>query len=342
MHSTIHRRVAVSAWTLTIIASLATGQLQSADPAHSRTTLTNPAIKYRVPDKPYAVLRAGDVEAVIVSNEAVDDEVLPKHRAGYSGVARLSHRQRPQNLFVPSYAGLNYEHIHDGETRDRSILFEPRNAPMQLRQIDELTVELYQAPSPHYGLESCLRYQLLADGTLEMTLECIPTRDSFEHGYIGLFWASYIHQPESLDIHFPGITPPAKKVSWIRGVTPSHGRLSTHLGIHDKRQFVHAADFPLTLVFNRSRHRYQQPWYYGVSHGMALVQMFRPADQIRLSQSPSGGGSGNPAWDFQYFVPRYKVGQSYQMVMRAMYLPFESNEQVLEASQPHRRALGMR
>ena len=64
-----------------------------------------------------------------------------------------------------------------------------------------------------------------------MTLECIPTRDSFEHGYIGLFWASYIHQPESLDIHFPGITPPGKEgqldsrchtIPWQTVDTPGH------------------------------------------------------------------------------------------------------------------------
>lgn len=315
--------------------------LLAAETRPALTTLTNPDIRYSVPDKAYAVLRAGDIEAVIVNNEAVDDEVLPGHRAGYSGVARLSHRKRPENLFVPSYAGLNYEHIHDGKTRDRKILFEPRNAPMELRKINDRTVELYQAPSPHYGLESCLRYAILDDGTLEMTLECIPTRDSFENGYVGLFWASYIHQPESLDIHFQGFTPPHKSVGWIRGVTPAHGKLSTHLGRGDNQSFDHDDDFPLTLVFHRSRHRYQQPWYFGVSHKMAFVQIFRPVDKVRLSQSPSGGGTGNPAWDFQYFVPRYKVGRCSQMVMRAMYIPYESPQQVLEASAVHRRALGI-
>ena len=72
---------------------------------------------------------------------------------------------------------------------------------------------------------------------------------------------------------------------------------------------------------------------------MAFVQMFRPQDAIRLSQSPSGGGQGNPAWDFQYFVPEYEVGQRYQMVMRAMYVPYESPEQIQRVSLPHRRAL---
>ena len=84
------------------------------------------------------------------------------------------------------------------------------------------------------------------------------------------------------------------------------------------------------------------PWYYGVCHGLALIQMFRPQDEIRLTQSPSGGGKGNPAWDFQFFIPNYKVGQLYRMVMRAQYVPFESHEQIQRASRRNRLALGHR
>ena len=48
-------------------------------------------------------------------------------------------------------------------------------------------------------------------------------------------------------------------------------------------------------MFNRSSYGYTDPWYYGVIHGMALVLMFRPQDKIRMTQSPTGGDSGNPA-----------------------------------------------
>lgn len=304
------------------------------------TSLSDPALKYRVAEKPYVILQRADVRAVIVDNREVNDAVLPGHRAGYNGVASLSHAKRRENLFFPAVAGLNFEHIHDGTVQDRRILFEPRNAPMELRIVDANTAELYQKPSPHYGLESCTRYRLLDDGAIEMSFECIPRRPAFTNGYVGLFWASYIHQPESLDIHFRGHganDPPAAK--WIRGVTPAHGQLSTHLASDDRRQFAHDPAFPLTLVFNLSNYRYREPWYFGVSHGMAFVQMFRPKDQIRISQSPSGGGKGNPAWDFQFLIPGYEVGRRYQMVMRAMYVPFESPEQIQRVSEPHRRAL---
>jgi hypothetical protein len=116
--------------------------------------------------------------------------------------------------------------------------------------------------------------------------------------------------------------------------------LSTHVATDDDRTFARDPKFPLTLVFNRSQYRYAEPWYYGVSHGMALVLMFRSKDQIRMSQSPSGGGQGNPAWDFQYFIPDYEVGRRYQMVMRAMYLPYGSPDKIERASGPHRQALG--
>ena len=306
----------------------------------STTTLGNSTIRYTVPESGYHTLQRGEVTAVIVDNGAVDDGTLKGHRAGYSGVASLTHKKRRDNLFVPSYAGLNYEHIHDGTTQDRDVLFEPRRAPMQLRVVNEYAVELYQAPTPTWKLESVLRYERLEDGTIEMTLECVPRAKTFRNGYVGLFWASYIHQPESLDIHFRGSGKRDGSPEWIRGVTPSHGVYATHLAQDDRRVFPHDDDFPLSLAFNRSKHFYSESWYYAVSHDMAFIQMFRPQDEIRLTQSPSGGGAGNPAWDFQWYIPNYEVGRLYRMVMRAQYVPFESAEQIQQISLAHRVALG--
>lgn len=276
-----------------------------------------------VPDKPYAVLRCGPVQAVVVDNQAVDDAVLAGHRAGYHGIAALTHEAQPRNLFVPAYAGLNFEHIHDGRNESHDVLFEPRRAPMQLRVINEFTAELHQPPTPYWGLESWSRYALLEDGVIELTFECIPRRVTWKNNYLGLFWASYIDKPESLDIHF--LDTDAK---WVRGITPSHGARATHRAADDAREFAHDADFPLELVFNFSTHRFAEPWYFGACRGMAFAQIFRPADQVRLSQSPSGGGAGNPAWDFQWFIPDPKVGKKYQLVMRALYTPLSKKEEL--------------
>ena len=307
----------------------------------TRTEPSSRAVGYTIPDKPYIVLQRGNVRAVIVNNEPVDDAVLPGHRGGYSGVASFTHINRKGNLFVHKYAGLNFEHIHDGTNQPRNILFEPRRVPMEIRQINKYTIELYQAPTTHWQLESWLRYELLEDGAIEMTLECVPRSRTFKNDYIGLFFASYINSPESLDIHFLGYPTDAKdpRPQWIRGVTPAHGKFSTHRATDDKREFPHDPNFLSTLVFNFSNYRYSEPWYYGVSDGMALVQMFRECDEVRLSQSPSGAGKGNPAWDFQWFIPKYEVGKRYRFVMRAMYLPFESPEQIIKATTDHRAAL---
>jgi hypothetical protein len=306
-----------------------------------RTSLSDPKIKYRVPEKGYVVLKRAGVEVVIVDNRAVDDKVLPGHRAGYSGVASLRGPGRKENLFVPAVSGLNFEHIHDGTVQDRKILFEPRHAPMELRVIDDHTAELYQKATPHYGLESCLRYQLLEDGAIEMVVECIPRRKSAKGNWIGLFWASYIHKPASRAIHFKGREAGSKaEAKWIESTSPSHGVNATHPAVGDERTFKHDREFPLSLVFNLSKWRYAEPWYYGVSGDVAFAQVFRPKDKVRLSQSPTGGGKGNPAWDFQFFLEDYKVGQRYQMVMRAVLVKGKTREAVEKATAKHRLALG--
>ena len=294
--------------------------------SEAKTSILRQDIRFPASEKGYVVLKRADIEAVVVDNRAVDDEILPGHAAGYHGLAALRHTKQSRNIFVPTYAGLNFEHIHDGSVKDRDILFEPRKAPIRLRIIDEHTVDLYQPPTPYWGLESCLRYHLLEDGTIQMTFECIPRKDTFKNGYCGLFWASYIDRPESLNIHFMGIdesVPFPQQPTWQEGITPSHGTLATHRGIHDPRAFPHAPDFPLTLAFGFSKKRYTEPWYFGVCRDMAFLYQFQREDHIWLTQSPSGGGLGCPAWDFQWFIPNPQKGEVYCFTMKANYIPLE-------------------
>jgi hypothetical protein len=312
-------------------------RLTAAEPA-PRTTLSDPRIRYTIPDKPYAVLKRGDLEAVVVDNRAVDDAVLPGHRAGYSGLASLRHARQPRNLFVPAYAGLNFEHIIDGTTQERTVLFEPRNVPMQLRVVNPHTAELYQAPTPHYGVESCQRFELRADGVIGMTFEFIPHRKTWANDYLLFFWASYIDKPESLDIHLVGRSDGETGAPhWIRGVTPKHGVNATYRALDDRRECGHVEPFPLELPFGFAAHRYAEPWYFGLCRGMAFAQVFRAQDQVRLTQSPSGGGSGCPAWDFQWILPGCRVSQRYQLVMRAVYAPWPDGVSETEAREALRR-----
>ena len=304
------------------------------------TSLTNPAVKFTRPTEHFVVLQRGGITAMIVDNAAIDVPEVPGHRGGYNGVAVLK-LEGGENLFVPLVAGLNFEHIHDGTTASVAAeKFEPRKAPMELRVVDEHTVELYQPPTPRMKLESCGRYTLLADG-IEYTFECIPRGDTFTNGYIGLFWASYIHEPDSTAIHFLGREADSSgQPRWIEATSPAHGTDSTHPPAGDLPMLKHDADFPLTLVYNRSKFVYAEPWYYGLSHGRAYVQMFRPRDRIWLAQSPNGGGNRNPAWDFQWFVPEPKIGEAYGFTMRAMLLATTDQGEIIKATVHHRRHLG--
>lgn len=323
-----------------VLAALVPGAHPHAAPGV--TSLTNKSVKYEVPDMHYVIVSRGPVTAVIVDNEAIDVPECPKHREGLNGIAVLKHASRPESLFVPGTCGLNFEHIHDG-TLDLVERFEPRKSPMQLRVVDRHIVELYQPPTANFKLESCGRYTFLEDGTIEYTFECIPRAETFKNGQIGLFWASYIAAPESININFVGRTRSRSGAGgWIRANSPAHGVDSTHPPEKLSFQPQFSPDFTLTLANHPSRYVYTEPWYYGVSHGLAYVQMFRARDQVWFAQSPWGGlskTSVNPAWDFQWFIGESKVGEAYGFVMRAALMPFESQEKLVDATKANREAL---
>jgi hypothetical protein len=320
------------------------GVLRAAEKPHPLaapqvTSLTNKSVKYTLPTEHFVVLKRGGVTAIIVDNTIIDPPQRRRRAGRLSGVASLTRTDQPENLYNP--VGLNFEHIHDGTLAVKRDIFEPRTTPMELRKIDEHTVELYQAPTPYWKLESCGRYHLLADGTIEYAFECIPRADVFQNGYIGLFWASYIDTPEDRAIHFIGRRADDPKPRWVRAVTPAHGDEAAHPPSGPLPDLKLDRAFPLTLVSGRSKYTYVEPWYYGVCRDKALVHMFRARDRVWFAQSPNGGSptSKSPAWDFQWFIPEYKVGEAYGLVMRAAYVSYESQKQVQEITRPHRDEL---
>lgn len=289
------------------------------------TTVSRTQDRYEVVPEGLVEVRWGKLTAELANNL----DAPPEHAAGYNGLLSIRYDGGP-SPFVPRYAGLNLEHVNNGvATGDRDLQFEPRKHPMELRRLDDKTYELFQAALPNTGLESRTRFAFREPHFIDVTFECIPRLDRFPHAHLNLFWASYILKPADMSIYFLGRKKGQKGETWIQGVTPQHGVLATHRGAKDRRQFQHDNPFPLRLVFNESDYEYTRPVYYGRYGDFVWIVMFRQHDLVRFTQSPSGGGEGNPAWDFQWFIAKPRKDKLYRLVYRAVYKPWVDREDVL-------------
>ena len=277
-------------------------------------------------------IEEGKLKAVFVDNSALE----PSHRAGYNGIAELYHQEQDSTVFVPSYAGFNMEHIFSGDSLEQ--FFEPRVNPMILYRKSDTEVLLYQPITPISGVESLTEFKMLEPYYIDIRFSCILyNKDYFRHGYAGFFWASYINQPSDRNIYFPGISENEPKEHWISAFSEKHGLESTHKGMNDKSDFYFAPDFRIVLANNFSSYRYKTPFYYGRFHNMALAFLFDSSEIIRFTQSPTGGGSTNPAWDFQYIIPNPKAGKKYTFKARMVYKPFVDAGDVEEEYEKWRR-----
>ena len=184
------------------------------------------------------------------------------HRAGYNGVWSLTHRTEATNLFVPTVAGLNFEHIFDGDRRDKDnrqdVFFEPRRAAMTFRRVSATEAELHQPPTPTFHLESWTRFVLTPPHYVDMTFRCRPTQHSFTHGYIGLFWASYINAPEDKSIYF------RQNNQWLQLCSQQHNDESTVRHRDDKIELKFRQGLGDALYRNLSPLRFEEPFYYGL------------------------------------------------------------------------------
>ena len=274
----------------------------------------------------------GDLTAVIGDNAAHE-----KHRAGYNGLWSLRHKRSTRSIFVPGIAGLNLEHVFNGETEfgGRDVFFEPRRAPMTFRKLNDHTAELHQPPTPNFHMESWTTFTLRAPHYIDMEFRCIPRQHVHERGWFGLFWASYINGPSDKSLYFRGGWRPNENL-WMQLCTQQHDDESTVLHHADKFQLTWKKDSRDALFKNLSRMRYDAPFYYGNFEDLVYILMFEKPDGIRLTHSPSGGGlnkdfqTTNPAWDWQFIVPKYEVNQEYKYRACIVLRPKCSRTEILK------------
>jgi hypothetical protein len=271
----------------------------------------------------HETFRAGDLTAVIGDNEAYEG-----HRAGYNGVHRLTHRTNPKSLLTVT--GLNLEHIFDGDQDlrgDVKVLFEPRNFPMTLTRISDNEAELHQEETPTFHLESWTRFKLVAPHYMDVTFRCKPLQHVFKHGYIGLFWASYIDDPENKSIYF------RDDKGWVQLCTQIHANQSTVVPVDNKVELKFTPGTREMLYKSLSPLRFSDPVYYGLFGTHQYILMFDRTDGIRFAHSPSAGGPPSAtevAWDWQFIIPTYEVLREYGYRARVVYRERCSRAEVLK------------
>ncbi len=271
-------------------------------------------------------VRAGDLTAVIGNNEAHEGQ-----RAGYNGVQSLTSVHCPdESLFVPGIAGINLEHLLDGrDMLDSDEYFEPRRVQMELEKLDAQSVMLHQDATPTLGVQSMASFSLRVPHYIDIDLRLVLRRDTLAHDYLLAFYASYINAPEELGMHFLGRAhdEPVGE-GWLELDTSRHYEASTVCSIDIAPELANEMSSE-SLAFSYSELAHTRPLFFGRRGRMVFAMMFEPGHDVRLTHSPSGGGQGNPAWDFQWVLHKPRLDEEHHLRARALYKPWENERDIM-------------
>lgn len=269
-----------------------------------------------------------------------DNSPLGIHCGGYNGIASLIPRQSGNNLFVPTYAGLNYETISlaglPRDMHDGVPYFEPRCEAMRLERVGDNQVMLVQPETSHAHVSARITFGVEEPWYLHQRIELVFHRrfcaDAEKSAFQSL-WASYIHMPPDRHVYMKIDEAAPSLEGWI-GVTkeghdtrdyqvrPLPGdrelQAAEHLDCMIRRPpaapdpVLPAATSPTGLPAQLGG---PLRFYYGFCHDdLLFLMIFRQPERFRFAYSPCGAGTQpawNPAWDYVLHLDDARTGQTY-------------------------------
>ena len=295
-----------------------------------------------------------------------DNSPLGIHRRGYNGVAALIPRLSGNNLFVPSFAGLNYETIsltgmptyrHEPTKRDHQSKFEPRCEAMHIESADVERVVLIQPPTRHAGVSARITFRAEEPHYLHQRIELSFLKRFCGEGEPSQFtslWASYVHTPPDRHVYLKsdwqadsqlagwlGITKAdhTARDYQVRSLTAERLDAASHLAAMSGRAALTEAEVASLPQADwppiSPPHPQRAPlvFYYGLCHGdQMLLKIFRPSDRFQLAYSPCGGGdepAWSPAWDYVLHLDDASVGSTHAWDLCVVLKKFQGREDVL-------------
>ena len=266
-----------------------------------------------------------------------DDVAFPFERAnGYNGVRQLYSRRGPRESIFRSAWGssLNFEFIYDRTGRSMiprwlgGTLGTPPT-PSQLTRLDDNSVQLTTSIPEPRRIEVSTIFTLVSPHYIDLETRCVAHPGSFEGDWLGLFWASYIHEPEDKNTWFLGRRDSSGPEEWVQSLAeqPAHGPVFAS----EADALVEGEPDPAGRLFHNIRPaRYIHPFFYGRWRNMMLQMMFTGPETLRFAVAPGGGGLNNPAWDFSILVKDCQPLTEYNFGARVVFKPFVSPEDALE------------
>lgn len=258
----------------------------------------------------------------LIGNNAADTS---GHMAGFNGIWSLKPKSTANDFIAKGLAGLNLEHYFNGLNEDikqPELLFDPRYSPIEFRCESASGCSLHQPPTKHFGVESWTEFTVSEPCYVDMSFRCIPRKDVFPSGWLGVFWATYVPKPDDTSIYFLAYETPAQtKPTWFK----SAGEM--YYGRNAEVPLRFAGPMKSHAMATASTVRWAEPFYYGVWGDRAYLIMFDTEHDLAMyaGQSPSGW---NP-WDFQMIIRSPRIDSEYRLRVRVAFHEFKGSDWAL-------------
>ncbi len=276
-----------------------------------------------------AMIQAGQIQAIV--GDWTRNGVGGQQ---YCGLWSLTSAHRGFNAFGNSCAGL--------------IPGELRGWAPRLVDVDERTIALIREANE--ARPTCVRatYKIKAPYYVDHALKLVDQADlregAGESSFREVSWCCYMNCPEDSRLHF------LSDGEWVSYISPVHGEASRIAPTYVPADELEVWSEEASQGFHRSWAPlgFDEPFYFGLLGEMVLILVFDTPRHLRFFCSPTGGGESLlpgkhcPAWDFLWVIPasEYEVGRTYDLRMRMIYKPYESNDDVLAEVRKTQQELG--